>query len=111
MHKPNENILGNISHNFRIISFLIILLCDWLWSVNGEKKSGEFMSQWQAICHSVAYKIVVVNFVKNILILETILKINRLGPSIHKKKKKDKKERRRRRRRRRRKNREIIRST
>ena len=35
-----------------------------------------------------AYKIVVVNFVKNILILETILKINRLGPSIHKKKRK-----------------------
>ena len=64
----------------------------------------------QAICHSVAYKIVVVNFVKNILILETILKINRLGPSIHKKKEK-KEIRRRRRRRRRRKNREIIRST
>ena len=38
-----------------------------------------------------AYKIVVVNFVKNILILETILKINRFGPSIHKKKKKKKK--------------------
>ena len=61
-----------------------------VWMV--KKKSGEFMSQWQAICHSVAYKIVVVNFVKNILIPETILKINRLGPSIHKKKKKKKKE-------------------
>ena len=39
-----------------------------------------------------AYKIVAVNFVKIILILETILKINRLGPSIHKKKRKEEEE-------------------